>query len=169
MGGSLAVAGGAVNRADLTEPVGARLKARAARLALVALFADLVATGSQVEVRVSDEGRESSIAPGRDLAEIALRVLTNEYVDQGDVAAARRAVLGLQSGKRRRGVGKPAKSAADVAARVPGMPKFSLEMQEQLLARVDVAAAGDARRRNGEIRVLLAEALDARDRAAATK
>lgn len=61
--------------------------------------------------------------------------------------------------------GKPAKSAADLAARVPGMPRFSVEVPAPLLKRVDTAAKRNDRSRNAEVRVLLAEALDARKRA----
>lgn len=58
--------------------------------------------------------------------------------------------------------GKPAKSAAKLASRTEGMPRFSIEIPEDLLTTIDGLAVADARSRNAEIRVLLGEAVAAR-------
>lgn len=59
-------------------------------------------------------------------------------------------------------VGRPATPTQDVAQRIPGMPRFSIEVPLQMLTRVDLEAAHHDRSRNAEIRVLLGEALDRR-------
>lgn len=58
--------------------------------------------------------------------------------------------------------GKPQKSSADLAQRVPGMARWSQEAPEALAAMVDAEAARNDRSRNAEVRVLLADALKAR-------
>lgn len=56
--------------------------------------------------------------------------------------------------------GRPSKSAETLApANRKGMRRFSVEMDEDLLARVDAQASQNDRKRNAEIRVLVAEAL----------
>ena len=58
--------------------------------------------------------------------------------------------------------GRPPLPAADVAQRVPGSPRWSQEAPEAMLRRIDAEAKRHDRSRNAEVRVLLAEALDAR-------
>ena len=58
--------------------------------------------------------------------------------------------------------GKPPKPAADLARRIPGMPRWSQEAPDALLKRIDAEAARNDRSRNAEVRVLLDEALEAR-------
>ncbi len=58
--------------------------------------------------------------------------------------------------------GKPPKSAADLAERVPGMPRFSVEVPRPLLRSVDAEATRHDRSRVAEVRVLLGEAIEAR-------
>lgn len=58
--------------------------------------------------------------------------------------------------------GKPQKSAADLAERVPGMPRFSVEVPVALLKRIDAEAQRADRSRIAEVRVLLGEATEAR-------
>jgi hypothetical protein len=58
--------------------------------------------------------------------------------------------------------GRPTKPADEIASRIEGMRRFSIELTDEQLAKVDREADLDDRSRNAEIRVLLAEALAAR-------
>lgn len=59
--------------------------------------------------------------------------------------------------------GRPAKKADELAkAKRPGMRRFTCEMTEDMLARVDAQAMANQRPRNAEIRVLVDEALEGR-------
>lgn len=55
-------------------------------------------------------------------------------------------------------------SADELTRRKRGMPRFSVEMPRALLARVDDAAKVNLRSRNAELRILVNEALDAREK-----
>jgi hypothetical protein len=65
--------------------------------------------------------------------------------------------------------GKPQKSAADLARRVPGMARWSQEAPDALLKRIDAEARRNDRSRNAEVRTLLADGLDARKAARAAE
>jgi len=58
--------------------------------------------------------------------------------------------------------GRPPVSADQLARRVEGMARFSIELPDDLLADVEASAARDERSRIAQIRVLLGEALAAR-------
>jgi len=59
--------------------------------------------------------------------------------------------------------GKPPKPARELARGAEaGTVRFSLELPEALLVQIERLARADARQRNAQIRVLLAEAVAAR-------
>lgn len=58
--------------------------------------------------------------------------------------------------------GKPQKQAEDLAVRRNGWPRFSIEVPVALLRKVDAEATRGDRSRAAEVRVLLAEAIEAR-------
>lgn len=60
--------------------------------------------------------------------------------------------------------GRPAKTARKLYGRKPGFTRFAIEMQVDLLTRVERAATAARRSRNSEILVLVEEALEAREK-----
>lgn len=60
--------------------------------------------------------------------------------------------------------GQPPKTASDLYARRPGMPRFAIEIPATLLCKVERIAKGNKRSRNAEIWALLEESTTAREK-----